>query len=354
MPSVPLPFVVAILLLILLGVLVRRREATPADRPFLALIGACAGQSLLLGLRWGYGIEPIRYVAPVLAAAIPALVYASFRTLAAGSMPWRPAVIWPYLVPMVLVAVLVALWRAAVDAALIAIYLGYAAALIRLARSGPDALGQARFEGTMPAHRALQLSALALMGSASVDGLVLLDFEWTRGAQAALIVAIANLLGLLVLALAASIAGRSQPSAEAVEATEDAPAADVQEEDRAVVARIEDLMRTQRLFRDENLNLDRLARKAGIPARQISGAINRLTAKNVSQYVNDYRIAAACRLLEESGQPVTVIMLEVGFQTKSNFNREFRRVTGTSPSLWRARQGKARDETPSRASRRAG
>jgi AraC-like DNA-binding protein len=35
---------------------------------------------------------------------------------------------------------------------------------------------------------------------------------------------------------------------------------------------------------------------------------------------------------------VTTIMLDAGFQTKSNFNREFRRVTGTSPSLWRAAQ----------------
>lgn len=33
--------------------------------------------------------------------------------------------------------------------------------------------------------------------------------------------------------------------------------------------------------------------------------------------------------------PVTTAMLESGFQTKSNFNREFRRVTGQSPANWR-------------------
>jgi len=30
-------------------------------------------------------------------------------------------------------------------------------------------------------------------------------------------------------------------------------------------------------------------------------------------------------------------MFDVGFQTKSNFNREFRRVTDTTPLEWRDR-----------------
>lgn len=32
------------------------------------------------------------------------------------------------------------------------------------------------------------------------------------------------------------------------------------------------------------------------------------------------------------------VMLESGFLTKSNFNREFLRVTGTSPTAWRQLQ----------------
>jgi AraC-like DNA-binding protein len=34
-------------------------------------------------------------------------------------------------------------------------------------------------------------------------------------------------------------------------------------------------------------------------------------------------------------------MFEVGFQTKSNFNREFRRVTDMTPLAWRERKGGA-------------
>ena len=83
------------------------------------------------------------------------------------------------------------------------------------------------------------------------------------------------------------------------------------------------------------LHATRLARRAGLPARAVSGAVNRLTGGNVSQYVNGFRIGEACRLLADTEMSVTQAMLQSGFQTKSNFNREFLRVTGLSPVAWR-------------------
>jgi AraC-like DNA-binding protein len=115
-------------------------------------------------------------------------------------------------------------------------------------------------------------------------------------------------------------------------------------EESMIVAKLDAMMREKRLFENLDLNLDRLARKAIIPTRRISGAINRVKGQNVSQYINGHRIAEACRLLAETEEPVTAIMFKAGFQTKSNFNREFRRVTGTSPSEWRDRY--TGEETP--------
>ena len=43
----------------------------------------------------------------------------------------------------------------------------------------------------------------------------------------------------------------------------------------------------------------------------------------------------ACESLMD-GESVTTAMLSSGFNTRSNFNREFRRITGKSPSDWRA------------------
>ena len=103
----------------------------------------------------------------------------------------------------------------------------------------------------------------------------------------------------------------------------------------SVLAAFDALMRNKKLYRDPDLTLNRLSRRLGIPSRQISGAVNRLRDRNVSQAVNAYRIEEAKRLLSETDRPVSEIMLESGFQTKSNFNREFLRVTGISPSAFR-------------------
>ncbi|MBR7539945.1 helix-turn-helix transcriptional regulator, partial [Mycobacterium tuberculosis] len=82
------------------------------------------------------------------------------------------------------------------------------------------------------------------------------------------------------------------------------------------------------LYRDVDLNLNRLARKMVVPARQVAIAVNRVEAVSGSHYVNDYRVREACRLLADTDRAVTGIMFDAGFQTKSNFNREFLRVTG--------------------------
>jgi AraC-like DNA-binding protein len=221
-----------------------------------------------------------------------------------------------------------------VDVVLIAIYVGYAVALLWLSRSGPDALKLARLDAAVPAWRALQAAALVLLASAATDALVVLNLERGRHEEAATIIGVANLTVVFVLGVAASVAGRARPVAETdgpTAAISDAEISDLGQ----VAAAVDALIIDQQLFRDPNLNLNRLARRVGIPARRISSAINRIHGRNVSQYINAHRIAKACQLLETSGEPVTRVMFDVGFQTKSNFNREFRRVTGTNPGAWR-------------------
>nr|WP_245298437.1 AraC family transcriptional regulator [Sinorhizobium sp. A49] len=49
-------------------------------------------------------------------------------------------------------------------------------------------------------------------------------------------------------------------------------------------------------------------------------------------------MAEACRLLESADIATTTIVYDVAFLAKSNFNREFRRVTGMNPTEWRAKR----------------
>ena len=326
---VPLPFVVAVLLLVLLGLMLRAQQPS---RPFLTLVSLCALQSVLIGLRWGYDIKDLRFALPVVASCLPPLVLASFRGLfhrgARGAGRFR----WLHAAPPALMLALVLFAPVMIDVAMIVIFVGYALAVLDLGRAGPDALDEARLDGAIAAHRAMVIAALALFASAFFDFAILMDFEWSRGKNVAFIVSNANFLGLLLIGLTAIVAARAEARPAAAE---DAEVSSFAAQDREILDRVRTLLVEQKLARDDNLTLSRLARRAGVPARQISGAVNRLAGKNVSQYINDFRIAEACRLLSETDMSVTMAMLESGFQTKSNFNREFRRVTSLSPAAWR-------------------
>jgi AraC-like DNA-binding protein len=240
-------------------------------------------------------------------------------------------------VPAAVILLLMVVWRDVIDIALVLVFVGYALAILLLMRPGADALRLAPFEGAVPAYRAIIFAAAALCLSASVDIFVFLDFTWTHGEHALTLISVSNLAVLVILGIAAAAASRSRAPAETMEAALKLETT----EDKETIATVDALMEAKRLYRDANLNLDRLARKAGIPARQISTAINRAMDKNVSQYVNDYRIGEACRLLASTQKSVTEVMFEVGFQTKSNFNREFRRVTDMTPLAWRQKKGGA-------------
>ncbi|MBX5100318.1 helix-turn-helix transcriptional regulator [Rhizobium lentis] len=331
---IPLPFVVALLLLILFVTVLRREEEAAPNRPFLALILLSVLLSILSGLRWGYGVQAVSMVAPVIAALVPPLTYAGVSRLVRTSRRSLPARIALHAVPAAVILLLITFRRDTIDIALVLVFVGYAVAILLLMRPGADALRLAPFEGAVPAYRAIIFAAAALCLSAAVDIFVFLDFTWAHGAHAMTLISVSNLAILVILGIAAAAASRSRAPAETVEMT---PRPETIE-DKETIAAVDALMEAKKLYHDANLNLDRLARKAGIPARQISAAINRAMDKNVSQYVNDYRIGEACRLLADTEKSVTEVMFDVGFQTKSNFNREFRRVTDMTPVAWRQKK----------------
>ncbi len=331
MLSVPVPFVVATLLLILLVTVVRRDDDAPPNMPFLALILVAILQSVLLGFRWGYGVNAVGPVLPIVAATVPPLVYAGVAGMVRKSDVSAILRVGLHLVPVIGIVLLLVLWRAAIDFAIALIFSGYAVAILLLMRPGSDALRLTPFDNAGPAYRAILFAASALLLSAAMDIVIFFDFAWTQGDHAPLLVTIANLAVLAVLSSAVATAGRrGKPD----QTPGPGPRMEMAE-DKETLAAVQGVMQSKRVYRDVDLNLDRLARKLGIPARQISTAINRATGKNVSQYVNEHRIAEACALLVETDKSVTEIMFEVGFQTKSNFNREFRRVTEMSPLEWR-------------------
>lgn len=104
------------------------------------------------------------------------------------------------------------------------------------------------------------------------------------------------------------------------------------EGDRALFDRLDAVMADAMLYRDPELSVARLGRRLGVPARSVSSAVNRVRGENVSRYINHLRVRHAIQLLESTNLPVTDVMLESGFLSKSSFNTEFRRITEKTPS----------------------
>jgi AraC-like DNA-binding protein len=342
MPAIPLQFVIALLLVIFLVRLVRR-EGGPPSRLFALAIAVYALQAVLYGLRWGYGIDAAAPPASFVAAIIPPLSWAALSGLTSTRAIDRRRL---HLLPPLVAVLLYVLVRPAAFLAVVAIEVCYGIALVRLGRAGPDSLDRVQLDGAISVQRVLEVTGFMMIAEACVDLAITIDFIYAHGAHAAWIAGASSFLSVAVLGFTATVAGGSIPAADEVSARVAAssppPSPAVEPEDGEIMTALEAAMQGRALYRDPELSLDRLARKLVIPARRISGAINRARGMNVSQYVNEHRVRDACRRLAETDDPVTQIMFEAGFQTKSNFNREFLRVTGKSPSAWRAENGPVR------------
>ncbi len=338
---VPLSFAVSLFLAtFLVRLLLQGRESLARNHLFVLLVALYVVQTLLVGLRWGYGVMAILPLLSLLASLVPPLTYLAFRDLAREEGSGISLRDWPHLLPTLALAVLLPVWRSSIDLLIIAEFLGYGAALAWIARLGTDGLVASRLDGSLRSHRSLVLASLALISSALTDVAISLDMALGGGRHSAMVVSAATTVILLLLGIAAVVAGTEEGSGEAEETSAEGTEAysatpEVSGEDEAVAAGLDRLIRERRLYADTGLNLGKLARRMGLPARAVSHAVNRVHGMSVSQYVNNFRVAEACRLLAETDMPVTRIVFEAGFMTKSNFNREFLRVTGMNPTRWR-------------------
>ena len=92
-----------------------------------------------------------------------------------------------------------------------------------------------------------------------------------------------------------------------------------------------------RIFRDPELTLDKLSAAIGLQPRQLSNLIKKKYQKSFPDYLNGIRVEAAKELLRNPKYghwSILAIGLEVGFSSKSTFNRVFKKLTGDTPSAF--------------------
>lgn len=335
MLSVPLPFLAGLVFALTLYRSLKGVDAPGSRRYFFAFLVLYALQGVIVGLHFGYGVKALAPVQPITAAIMPPLAFLAFRALMDEPLE-KP---WLHILPPLAVAAAIGFLRDLVDPLLLVIFFGYGIALWRLTLlGGADVMAEASLPRMRPALRAARLTAGLMLFFALSDASLAVYTSIHGAGDVPLAVTIMNLA-----AIAAVIVYYFSPDFSSAKPAAASPSIEPREEDRVALSRIETALEENGLYRSEDLSLAKLARRARLPAREVSAAINRATGLNVSQFVNDRRIAEACRLLRETERTVIQIMLDVGFSTKSNFNREFRRVTGMSPKQWRAEARAAQD-----------
>lgn len=87
----------------------------------------------------------------------------------------------------------------------------------------------------------------------------------------------------------------------------------------------------------EELSISRVAQISGMSEASFTRYFKQVTGNRFSEFVNLVRVRQACSLLIETTEPVSSICFDSGFQNLANFNRQFLRLKGCTPSNYRSK-----------------
>ncbi|MGO2317749.1 MAG: helix-turn-helix domain-containing protein [Vibrio toranzoniae] len=339
MLAIPVPFIVSMLLGLLAIILYARlSQQTKVASMFL---GLCSATTAMVGLRWTFGLEIFSIAQPILASTIPVAAWYAFahanRDL--GFLPIKH-----FVAPLVVVVSSITQpWLALpLDEILTLTYIIYGIALLRFS-STEAALINVSLGNWEGVKKAESIAGWVLIFSAFVDTFMSLDLTFNQGELSLYILTAAHLVLLPVLSIAVVVTGINTPitngekSKEMNGANDEPLSSALMTSERAeeITSMLDSKIRQDSLYLDPELTLSKLTRKLGIPAKQISIAVNQVHKKNISKLINKYRIDHAKHALITSQDTITQVFMNSGFQTKSNFNREFSTMTGMTPSEYR-------------------
>ena len=119
----------------------------------------------------------------------------------------------------------------------------------------------------------------------------------------------------------------SEPVAMPEAAEEDVP---------QLMQRINDVMESQKLYKNSELKLSDLANAVGSNRRAVSDCINSQAGNSFNQYVNTFRTEHAKRIIRQyPDRKMSDIYVEAGFANETSFFRTFKALTGMTPKEWK-------------------
>jgi AraC-like DNA-binding protein len=104
---------------------------------------------------------------------------------------------------------------------------------------------------------------------------------------------------------------------------------------QAILTQLKSVLEGDKIFLQADLTLTDISRSVSASPRHVSQIINDHFNKNFFDLINSYRIQEAQRILKNARDPkltVLEVMYQVGFNSKSSFNTQFKKKTGLTPS----------------------
>jgi len=339
------------------------------SRMIVGLVALCAVQSAIIALNQHYGVAALAPVQPFTAAAIAVFAYLTFLANSVRPLQLMPDIL--HLLPPAAIAVCFWAAPAQLDLLLAAVFAGYGGVIFLRLRNGADGLPLIRLAGSDRAVFLWRCVAAALAGSAlgdlAIGAAMLLGSETARPVLVSAYSA-AFLLVIGLISLSETLTGpetspefgpetgsgtdlgeRQEDSPDTAPDTASGTAPDTgpntapdmrgtaphPSDDAGLLENVEKHMKWSKAYLDPDLTLRKLSRQLKIPEKHLSSSINQATGENLPRFINRFRIEHACGLMQ-AGTPVTHAIYASGFNTKSNFNREFLRLKGLPPSAWLA------------------
>ncbi len=111
---------------------------------------------------------------------------------------------------------------------------------------------------------------------------------------------------------------------------------------KSVFKRINDFVKESKCYLNPKLSQELLAEELSMSTSQLSLHINMFSEFNFSDYINNYRVNQAKKLLKDAQfkqYTILSIGLECGFNSRSTFYAAFKKFTGQTPTVYRSSAG---------------
>lgn len=108
---------------------------------------------------------------------------------------------------------------------------------------------------------------------------------------------------------------------------------------KELLKKITELLEVQEIYLDKNLSVKTMAARLSVNPRVVSQVINESAKMNFPEFVNQYRIAKAQKLLADARyaqEKIESIAYDCGFGNVTSFNLAFKSATKLTPSQYRS------------------